>query len=53
VEVKEFGLVLAALGEAERVGLVDVIDRVVPKRRQGCSVGQYILIAALNKIAYP
>ncbi|MGI6611766.1 MAG: IS1634 family transposase [Limnochordia bacterium] len=53
VEVKEFGLVLAALGEAERVGLVDVIDRVVPKRRQGCSVGQYILIAALNKIASP
>lgn len=53
VDVKEFGLVMAALREAERIGLVDVIDRLVPKRKQGCTVGQYILIAALNKIASP
>lgn len=53
VDVKEFGLVMAALREAERIGLVDVIDRLLPKRKQGCTVGQYILIAALNKIASP
>lgn len=53
VDVKEFGLVTAALHEAERIGLVDVIDRLVPKRRQGYTVGQYILIAVLNKIAAP
>lgn len=44
---------MAALREAERIGLVDVIDRLVPKRKQGCTVGQYILIAALSKIASP
>lgn len=53
VSVKEFGLVMAALREAEEIGLVDVIDRLVPKRRQGYTVGQYILVAALNKIAAP
>ena len=53
VRVKEFGLVMAALREAEEIGLVEVIDRLVPKRRQGYTVGQYLLVAALNKIAAP
>lgn len=51
--VKEFGLVMAAYETAERLGIVDVIDRLVPKRRQGYTVGQYILIAVLNKLVAP
>jgi len=53
IHKKRFGLVCAALSVAEEIGLVEVIDRHVPKRRQGLSVGQYILIAVLNKIAHP
>ena len=53
VSKKEFGLVSAALRVAEEIGLVEVIDSHVPKRNQGLTVGQYILIAVLNKIAYP
>lgn len=53
VAKKEFGLVCAALNVAEEIGVVDVIDRCVPKRRQGLTVGQYLLIGALNKIASP
>lgn len=53
VEKKEFGLVCAALRVAEEIGLVEVIDANVPKRRQGLTVGQYILIGVLNKITSP
>jgi len=53
VSAKQFGLVMAAYNEAKRIGLVDVIDSVVPKRVQGFTVGEYILIAILNKIAAP
>lgn len=53
VDTKEFGLVMAALREAERLDLVRVIDRLVPKRHQGYTIGQYILVAVINKIASP
>lgn len=53
IDAKEFGLVCAALDVAEEIGIVEVIDRLVPKRRQGLTVGQYLLIGILNKIAHP
>ncbi|MEW6244842.1 MAG: hypothetical protein AB1497_11430 [Bacillota bacterium] len=50
---KRLGLVCSALDVAREIGLVDVIYRCVPKRAQGLSVGEYILIGVLNKVACP
>src|SRR5580658_1539057 len=35
------------------IGLVDLIDRILPKRRQGPSTGQYLLLAAINRAVHP
>jgi transposase len=51
--VQEFGLLAAAWNLAHRLQLVSLIDRHVPKRQQGASIGQYLLLAALNRLASP
>lgn len=51
--LQEFGLLAAAWNLAEKLHLVSLIDRHVPKRRQGASVGQYLLLATLNRLASP
>jgi transposase len=51
--VQEFGLLAAAWSLAHRLQLVSLIDRHVPKRQQGASIGQYLLLAALNRLASP
>lgn len=35
---------------AEELGIRNIVDNYCPKRRQGMSVGDYILIAALNRV---
>ena len=35
---------------AEELGIRNIVDSYCPKRRQGMSVGDYILIAALNRV---
>lgn len=49
----EAGGVAALLGIAQRLGLVDLIDKAAPKREQGPSVGQYMVLAALNRALAP
>src|SRR5947209_12509946 len=51
--VQPFGFLAAAWGLAQRLQLVSLIDRHVPKRQQGASVGQYLLLAALNRLTRP
>lgn len=51
--VLDFGFLGAAWKLAQQLGLVEIIDRHVPKRRQGASVGQYLLLAALNRLTQP
>jgi len=53
IEHRDFGLVCAALETATELGIVEAIDEVVPKRRQGLTVGQYMLIGILNRICEP
>ena len=48
-----FGGVAAAWGMARRLRLIETIDRHVPKRDQGLSVGQYINLAAINRCVCP
>ena len=49
----EAGGVAALLRITQHLGLMDLINQVVPKRDQGPSVGHYILLAALNRALDP
>jgi len=49
----ELGGVAALLGIAQRLGLTELIDELVPKRDQGPSVGRYMVLAALNRALSP
>ena len=49
----EAGGVAGLLGIAQRLGLVELIDEAAPKREQGASVGQYMVLAALNRALAP
>lgn len=49
----QFGTVALLYDFASRLGVVDIIDSIVPKRKQGASVGMYILTAAINRAVAP
>jgi len=53
VDIAAFGDVVALWDLAQQIGLVDIINRHVPKRRQGLSIGQYMLLAAINRAVHP
>ena len=49
----EAGEVAGLLGIAQRLGLVELIDEAAPKREQRPSVGQYMVLGALNRALAP
>jgi transposase len=49
----EFGGTAALYSIAQQLRLVEIIDKHVPKRNQGLSVGQYALLAILNRCLAP
>ena len=51
--VTEFGAVVALYDLAQRLRLVDHIDRHAPKQGSGPSVGTYLLVAILNRCVAP
>jgi transposase len=53
VVIFEAGGVAALAAIARRLGLAEIVDAGVPKREQGPSVGQYILLAAINRALAP
>jgi len=53
VHLAELGATAALIEVAERLRFVQIVDRHAPKRGQGPSVGQYMLIAALNRAIHP
>jgi transposase len=54
VAIYEFGASAAVWDMAQAIDLLTILDRHVPKRgSQGPSVGQYLLIAALNRCMAP
>jgi len=52
-EVLSFGDVAALYDQAAQLNLVELIDAQLPKRDQGLSTGQYLLLAAINRAAGP
>ena len=53
VDVASFGDVAALYDLAQSIGLVQIMDQAVPKRRQGLSTGEYLLLAAINRAVHP
>jgi transposase len=53
VDIAAFGDVAALYDLAQQIGLVELLDRHLPKREQGLSVGHYLLLAALNRAIQP
>lgn len=51
--VTDFGAVVALYDLADRLGLVDKIDRHVSKGGSGPTVGTYLLVAVLNRCVAP
>ncbi len=51
--VSDFAALAALYDLAQRLRLVETIDRHVPKRGRGPSVGTYLLVAALNRCVAP
>lgn len=49
----EAGGVAALLRITQRLGLLDLINQIVPKRDQGPSVAHYMILAALNRALAP
>lgn len=49
----EFGAIAALWAIAKRLSVVEIIDLLAPKRRQGGTVGEYLLIAAINRATAP
>ena len=53
-EVAAFGDAAALLDIAQRLDLVQLLDSILPpKRHQGLSLGQYLLLAAINRALSP
>ena len=52
VDIAAFGDVVALYDLAEQIGLVELLDRHLPNREQGLSVGQYLLLAAINRAVH-
>jgi len=52
-KVLDFGDIVLIYDIAARVGVSDIINRCVDKREQGLSIGDYILIAAINRAVEP
>jgi len=49
----EAGGISALLGITQRLGLLDLINQIVPKRDQGPSVAHYMVLATLNRALDP
>ncbi|MCI0473338.1 MAG: IS1634 family transposase, partial [Ignavibacteria bacterium] len=53
VNSKAFGVECAALSIIDELGIIQIIDKFVPKRDQGHSIGQYLAVAAINRLSNP
>jgi len=53
IDTFSFGGVAAAWAMAERLRLLEILERHLPKRHQGISPAQYLLLAAINRCTSP
>ena len=53
VAPRAFGLVMAAYGLVEELGIAAAVDAALPGRDRGLTVGQYIALAVVAKVSAP
>jgi len=53
IETFELGSIAAVEAIEKELGFQEIVDRIVPKRNQGMSVGQYLYLIALNRVIEP
>jgi len=53
VDIASFGDIAALWDIAQQLDLIHLVDQHIPKRDQGLSVGQYLLLAAINRATHP
>lgn len=53
VDIFEAGGVAAMLRVAQKLNLAEIIDETIPKRKQGATLSQYLLLAAINRVCGP
>lgn len=53
VDVFEAGGVAAMVRVAQKLHIAEIIDEIIPKRKQGATVSQYLLLAAINRVCSP
>lgn len=53
IHLLKAGAAAALYSIAEEVGICKMIDDIVPKRTQGPTVGQYMVVAAINRCIHP
>lgn len=53
VKLSDFGAVAALHSIADKLGVAESIDRHAKKRKQGVSVGEYLLIASISRALAP
>lgn len=51
--VQEFGTVCALYELARQLEVIELINRFCPKRQQGLSIGEYMVLAAINRAVAP
>jgi len=53
IQTFELGSVAAIESLEREIGFIDIVDRIVPKRDQGMSVGEYLYLIVLNRAIEP
>lgn len=53
IDVLEFGIVTSVLNIGDDLSFVDVVNKVLPKRDQGLSIGEHLLLTIINRIDEP
>lgn len=53
IDVLEFGVVSSVLTIGDDLNFIDVVNKVIPKRDQGLSIGEHLLLSIANRIDEP
>ena len=53
VAPRAFGLVMAAYGLVQELGVAEAVNSALPTQRRGLSVGQYLALAVVAKVSAP
>lgn len=53
IDVLEFGIVASAFCIGEEINFVNAVNKVIPKREQGFSIGEHLLLTIINRLDDP